>query len=78
MRIQYKENPIKIVYIWISEEEGQNKDLLDSLKSQFVDWKEKSYLPVVIESGDQALETGMYHLMKHHYEKIAKRQLSNE
>jgi len=77
MRIQCKENPIKIVYIWISKEE-QNKDLFDSLKPQFVDWKSKGYIPVVMESGDQALETGMYHLMKHHYEKIAKRQLSNE
>lgn len=78
MRIQYQENPTKLVYIWLSREEGQDKALLDSLGPQYAAWRADSYMPIVMESGKGDLEHGMYLLMKHHYEKIAKRQLSGE
>ena len=78
MRIQYQENPTKLVYIWLSREEGQDKALLDSLKPQYAAWRADGYMPVVMESGKGDIEHGMYLLMKHHYEKIAERQLSGE
>ena len=74
MRIQYQETPKKIVYIWISKKEGQDKNFLDSLKPKYTSWKAKGYMPVVMESGDNDLERGMYLLMKHHYEKLAEKQ----
>ena len=78
MKLQFKEAPVKIVYIWISREEGQDKALLDSLKQRYAAWRAKGYMPVVMESGEKNLEDSMYLLMKHHYELIAKKQLAAE
>lgn len=39
MRIQYQDSPAKLVYIWLSREEGQDKALLDSLKPQYAAWR---------------------------------------
>ena len=78
MKVQFKEAPVKIVYIWISREEGQDKALLDSLKPRYAAWRAKGYMPVVMESGEKSLEDSMYLLMKHHYELMAKEQLAAE
>ena len=78
MKIQLKETPVKIAYIWISREEGQNKALLESLKPRYAAWRAQGYLPVVMESGEKRLEDSMYLLMKHHYELMAKEQLAAE
>lgn len=78
MKIQYKSSPPKLVYIWLSREEGQDQSLLDSLKPRYAQWKKQGYMPVVMESGNGKLEDSMYLLMKHNYELIAKRQLSAE
>ena len=78
MKIQYKENAPKLVYIWLSREEGQDKALLESLKPHYAEWKKQGYMPVVMESGEGKLEDSMYLLMKHNYELLAKKLLSAE
>ncbi len=78
MRIQIEEQPQKIVYIWISQEEGRNQELLDSLKPQYPEWKRQGYLPVVMESGGRRFEDLLYLLMKINYERMAEEQLKAE
>ena len=74
MRIQYKERPSKLVYIWISKDEGRDSALLASLKEKYAIWRAEGYMPVVMESGDNSLEHIMHGLMKHHYESQAQRE----
>ena len=78
MKIQYKEGPPKLVYIWLSREEGEDHALLDSLKHRIKSWRGQGYMPVVMESGRGNLENSMFLLMKHHYELKAKKQLDAE
>lgn len=78
MKIEAKEQPMKIVYYWMSHEEGNDEELMASLRPQFREWKAKGYLPAVFVSGTQKLEDVLYLLMKNHYEKLAKKQLIEE
>lgn len=78
MRFEVKKAPRKIATFWISAEEGRNQTFMASLKPQFKIWKDKGYLPVVMESGEGSLEDSMYLLMKHNYELLAQKQLSAE
>lgn len=74
MTIEVRERPMKMVYYWMSAEEGQNEELMASLKPQFREWKSKKYQPVVFISGNGSLEDNMYMLMKRNYEELAKKQ----
>ena len=78
MKIQYKDVPPKLVYIWLSREEGQDKSLLASLRPRYAEWKKRGYMPVVMESGEGKLEDSLYLLMKHNYELLAKSRLPAE
>ncbi len=78
MKFEVKEAPQKIATFWISAEEGRNQAFMASLKPQFKIWKDKGYLPVVMESGEGRLEDSIYLLMKHNYELLAKKQLAAE
>ncbi len=74
MRIQVRETPIKAVLFYVSKEEAENKELINSLNPQFDSWKSKGYFPAVFESGEGSLEDGMYMLMKYNMELIAKKR----
>lgn len=74
MTIEVRERPMKMVYYWMSAEEGQSEELMASLKPQFREWKSKKYQPVVFISGNGSLEDNMYMLMKRNYEELAKKQ----
>ena len=78
MKIEIKERPMKMVCCWMSAEEGQDKELMASLRPRFKEWKSKKYQPVVYISGTESLEEGMYMLMKRNYEELAKKQLAEE
>ncbi|MCH5191713.1 MAG: hypothetical protein J1F23_06060 [Oscillospiraceae bacterium] len=78
MKIEVKERPMKMVCCWMSAEEGQDKELMASLRPRFKEWKSKNYQPVVYISGTESLEEGMYMLMKRNYEELAKKQLAEE
>ena len=78
MKIEVREYPRKVVYYWISNEEGQDKELMASLIPRFNEWKSKNYLPVVFESGAGNLEDSMYLLMKRNYEDLAKNMTEEE
>ena len=73
MRIEVRDAPRKVVYFWLSKSEAADKKLMDSLKLQFKEWKNKNYLPVVFESGSENLEDNMYMLMKRNMELLAKK-----
>jgi len=68
MKIEIRERPYKVVLYWMSKEEAENKNLIDSLKPQFLAWKDKKYLPVIFESGNGNLEDSMYMLMRRNLE----------
>lgn len=71
MRIEVRDAPRKVVYFWLSKSEAADKKLMDSLKAQFKEWKNKNYLPIVFESGGESLEDNMYMLMKRNMELLA-------
>ena len=73
MKIEIRERPYKVVLYWMSREEAENKNLIDSLKPQFLAWKDKKYLPVIFESGDGNLEDSMYMLMRRNLELMVKK-----
>ena len=73
MRIEVRDAPRKVVYFWLSKSEAADKKLMDALKLQFKEWKNKNYLPVVFESGSESLEDNMYMLMKRNMELLAKK-----
>ncbi len=75
MRIQVKEEPLKAVLFYISEEEAADKELMDSLNPQFDSWKAKGYLPTVFESGKGSLEDTMHSLMKYNIELMAEKRV---
>lgn len=74
LRIQVREAPRKVVYYWLTREEAADKKLMNALKIQFKEWKEKNYLSVVFESGSENLEDNIYNLMKRNMELFAKKQ----
>lgn len=76
MKIEIRERPHKTVLYWLNREEGSDKMLLASLRPEFKGWKLRKYQPVILESGKENLEDGMYMLMKRNYEIIAKKELS--
>lgn len=78
MIIEVKEGSEKMVYYWMSNEEGQDKELMASLGPQFKEWKSKKYQPVVFISGTESLEDGMYMLMKRNYKEIAEKEFAEE
>lgn len=78
MKFEVKDAPRKIATFWISAEEAEDKVFMASLKPQFAIWKDKGYLPVVMESGKGRLEDSLYLLMKHNYELLAQKQLAAE
>ncbi len=65
MRFELRESPCKFATYWVSQAEANDKAFMDGLKSEFKQWKNKGYLPVVYQSGEDSLEDGMYMLMKH-------------
>jgi hypothetical protein len=77
VKIDYVEEPLRQVRIWLTRAEGKDQALLDSLKPRYKEWKAQGYLPVVFESGESKLEDDMYMLLKHNYELI-KQQRPNE
>ncbi len=77
MKFEVKE-PLKIAAFWVSKAEACDKTFMASLKPQFKHWKERGYLPVVYESGEQSPEECLYMLMKHNIEVSAKKELSAE
>ncbi len=64
MRFELRESPCKFATYWISQSEASDKAFMAGLKSEFKQWKDKGYLPVVYQSGEDSLEDGMYMLMK--------------
>lgn len=78
MIIEVKEGSEKMVYYWMNSEEGQDEELMASLRPQFKEWKSKKYQPVVFISGTGSLEDGMYMLMKRNYKEIAEKELAEE
>jgi len=77
VKIDYVEEPLRQVRIWLTRAEGKDQALLDSLKPRYKEWKAQGYLPVVFESGESKLEDDMYLLLKHNYELIKQQRLEN-
>lgn len=75
MKIEFRKCPYKLVLIWLSKEESEDKNILSSLQPQFKEWKANKYQPVVFASGTRSLEDSMYLLMKHNYEVLAKEEI---
>lgn len=74
MQIEVTERPMKMVCYWMSTQEGQDEELMASLKPQFKEWKLKKYQPVIYVSGTDSLEDGMYMLMKRNYDRLIQTQ----
>lgn len=74
MRIDVQEKPIKIAAFWVSKAESADKNFMNSLKPEFKVWKQKNYLPVVYEAGEENVKDNMYMLMKHNYDLKVKRE----
>ena len=51
MQIQIDDN-IKLVSIWLTKNEGLDKDIRNSLKTLYADYKTKKYKVAVFESGE--------------------------
>ena len=66
MKIQYKERPEKLVFIWMSKEEGSDAGAFSSLKNKYETWIAEGYMPVVMESGDGHLGMDMIKLVDCH------------
>lgn len=77
VKIDYVEEPLRQVRIWLTRAEGKDQALLDSLKPRYKEWKAQGYLPVVFESGESKLEDDMYMLLKHNYD-LMKQQRRKE
>ncbi|MBR3588980.1 MAG: hypothetical protein IKL16_05410 [Clostridia bacterium] len=73
MKIDVKEKPRKMVLIWLSVDEANDRDLMHTLEEKYGEWKNQGYLPVVFKSGTGNLEDSMYLLMKHNYEVYAQK-----
>ena len=78
MKIEIREQPVKAVLYWLSQDEANDESLMSSLRLQFAKWKAKKYLPVVMESGDGNIEESMYCLMKHNLEVMARNDKNDE
>ena len=78
MKIEVREAPHKAVLFWLSRAEAADTQMMDSLKTQFKNWKSRGYLPVIFESGEGNMEDHLYLLMKRNYEILAKKELAEE
>ena len=78
MKIEVRETPHKAVLFWLSRAEAADTQMMDSLKTQFKNWKNRGYLPVIFESGEGNMEDHLYLLMKRNYELLAKKELAEE
>ena len=63
----------KLAEYWLTGSEIADASLLESLKAEFKEWKQKKYLPVIYESGKDSLEEDLAVLMKQNGEAIAKK-----
>lgn len=77
MEINVKDD-IKIVEVWLTQEEKRNAALREQLKPLYQEYKEKKYLVAVFESGSQNLweETGA--LLCYNRKRIAQMEVERE
>ncbi len=66
-----KEEPIKAVLYYISQEEYANEALMASVRAECAEYKEQKYQPVIFISGNESLEVSMYWLLKHNLKVLA-------
>ena len=77
MEINVKDD-IKIVEVWLTQEEKRDAVLRERLKPLYQDYKKKKYLVAVFESGSQNLweETGA--LLCYNRKRIAQMEVERE
>ena len=77
MEINVKDD-IKIVEVWLTQEEKRDAALREPLKPLYQDYKKKKYLVAVFESGSQNLweETGA--LLCYNRKRIAQMEMERE
>ena len=72
----YVDEERKVASWWVSREEQQDENIVDSLRPQFKEWKAKGYLPVIFRSGSDDLEDCTHDLMKYNFVLEAKRRVA--
>lgn len=68
----------KIVELWLTNAEQNDVALLESLKSLYGTWRERSYQPVVFRSGGRDLTDLTEGLLLHNRTVAARRDLAQE
>ena len=70
MKIEYIDNPNKLVIMWLNNSEAADAEMQKNLVSMFNECKEKGYMPFTIESGFGNLETSMHMLIERNFKTI--------
>ena len=68
----------KVMELWLTREEKDNKQFLESLKPLYEAWRERQYRPVVFRSGRRDLLDLTEELLLHNRTVAARRDLERE
>ena len=69
---------IKIVDIWLTNEEKENLELREQLKPIYHEYEQKKYLVAVFESGDEDLWDNTSQLLCTNRRRMAEREVAQE
>ena len=69
---------IKIVDIWLTNEEKENMELREQLKPIYQEYEQKKYLVAVFESGDEDLWDNTSQLLCTNRRRMAEREVAQE
>lgn len=68
MLFRVVESPCRMATWWITNEEAQDTEFMNSLKLNIRKYQRQDYLTATFLSGNQNLESNTRQLMKHNYE----------
>ena len=77
MEMKVKDD-VKIVEIWLSNAEKNDKQLRDSLQVVFDKYKKKKYMVAVFESGEKDLYQGTLELLAYNRKLSAQKQVQRD
>ena len=77
MRMEVKEQS-KVVELWLTREEKENKTFLDSLKPLYRQYKAQNYLVVVFLSGEEDLYQQTRDLLLYNRRRAAEKEVREQ
>lgn len=66
------------VYVWLTQKESKDLELMHRLKPMYAHWHEKKYMVAVFRSGTQDLKNNMADLLVYNRKALARQDLEQQ